>query len=101
MFYFYFIAHYYDVRHRYEDKMAIRVEADTLDEANVRAQIAALKVEIEYPYKRFRSLDLEQTIPLRSSQRKMNIRFPVCWRRCEYVISRRLRGSLHYRRTDH
>ena len=63
MFYFYFIAHYYDVRHRYEDKMAIRVEADTLDEANVRAQKAALKVEIEYPYKRFRSLDLEQTIP--------------------------------------
>lgn len=61
--YYYFNAIYYDVRHQYEDKMTIRVEADTLDEANVRAQKAAHKFEIEYPYKRFRSLDLEQTIP--------------------------------------
>ena len=63
MKYYYFNAIYYDVRHQYEDKMTIRVEADTLEEATVRAQKKAHTFECDYPYKHFRSLDLEQTIP--------------------------------------
>lgn len=63
MNYYFFIAHYYDERHQTEDDIPIKVKAAYLFEAIAEAKEECRSFGIKYPYKRFRSLDLEQAIP--------------------------------------
>ena len=63
IYYFFFIAHFYDERHQTDDDLPIKIKAEFLDEALKEAREKCRSFGIEYPYKRFRSLDLEQTIP--------------------------------------
>lgn len=63
MNYYYFNVICFDARHHYEDRTGLRIEADSLEEAKVRAQKKARKFEEEYPYKVVIEIKLEQTIP--------------------------------------
>lgn len=62
MNYYYFDALYFDARHQYEDRQGIRVEAETLEEATMRAQKKAHKFERKYPYKVLIEINLEMTL---------------------------------------
>lgn len=63
MNYYYFNVICFDVRHHYEDRAGIRIEAESLEEAIVRAQKVSRKCEAKYPYKVVLEINLEQTIP--------------------------------------
>ena len=62
-YYFFFIAHFYDERHQTEEDLPIKVKAEYIVSAFKEACEKYRSFGIKYPYKRFRSLDLEQTIP--------------------------------------
>lgn len=61
--YYYFNAHYYDERHDYQDQQPVKVKAESAEEAEEKAQTELRKFEAEYPYKVYKSIELEQAIP--------------------------------------